>query len=55
MEDAPYPPQPRNVGSTEFRRLMVLFERLQEERKYDKKLRMMGHWFDVRVFGVGRF
>ncbi len=46
--DEPYTPPPPNHGeSPPFRILTKLFERLQTERKYDKRRRALEVWFKV--------
>lgn len=48
-EDHPieYPTPPQNKGSAPFRVLVALFEKLQSERKPDKRRKLIQAWFNV--------
>jgi DNA ligase 4 len=48
-EDHPveYPVPPQNIGSAPFYVLSALFDRLQTERKPDKRRRLLDTWFNV--------
>lgn len=48
-EDHPieYPAPPQNKGSAPFRVLVALFEKLQSERKPDKRRKLIHAWFNV--------
>lgn len=48
LETAAYPPPPRNVDSAPFGILVGLFERLQTERKQDRRRKLIDAWFSVR-------
>lgn len=41
-------PPPQNTGSAPFSILVGLFEKLQTERRLDRKKRMIDAWFNVR-------
>jgi DNA ligase-4 len=43
-----YPEAPQNRGSAPFSVLSGLFDKLQNERKPDKRRKYMSAWFDVR-------
>ncbi|THU99099.1 ATP-dependent DNA ligase [Dendrothele bispora CBS 962.96] len=45
-EDDTYPQPPQNVDSAPFRVLVGLFEKLQNERKQDKRMRHLHTWFN---------
>ncbi|OBZ73866.1 DNA ligase 4 [Grifola frondosa] len=47
-EDHPivYPEPPKNVGNTPFRVLAILFDKLQNEKKPEKRRKMLGNWFN---------
>ena len=49
VEDHPveYPDPPQNNGSAPFHVLSALFDRLQNERKPDKRRKLLGSWFNV--------
>ena len=44
-----YPTPPHNVGSAPFSILVGLFEKLQTERKQEKRKKMIDAWFNVRL------
>lgn len=50
IDDIQYPAPPDNKGSAPFGVLVGLFDKLQNERKHDKRRRFMSAWFDVRSF-----
>lgn len=54
-EDGPveYPVPPQNDGSAPFYVLSALFDRLQNERKPDKRRRLLATWFNVRTVALG--
>ncbi|KAI0766955.1 DNA ligase 4 [Trametes elegans] len=41
-----YPPPPQNKGSAPFRVLVALFEKLQSERKPEKRRKLLASWFN---------
>ncbi|KAI0352380.1 DNA ligase 4 [Trametes cingulata] len=41
-----YPPPPRNKGSAPFHVLVALFDRLQSERKPEKRRKLIASWFN---------
>ncbi|KAF8892072.1 ATP dependent DNA ligase domain-containing protein [Infundibulicybe gibba] len=43
--DAPYPTPPLNVGSAPFGILVGLFEKLQSERKHERRRKLIDAWF----------
>ena len=43
-----YPEAPQNHGTAPFAVLSGLFDKLQNERKPDKRKKFMSAWFDVR-------
>jgi DNA ligase 4 len=51
-EDEPitssHPTAPQNMGSAPFSILVGLFEKLQAERKQDRRKKMIDAWFNVR-------
>lgn len=48
-ESAPvYPAAPQNMGSAPFGILVGLFEKLQVERKQDRRKKLVDAWFNVR-------
>jgi len=50
-EDDSYPRPPQNVGNApKFGVLVGLFERLQNERKQDRRMRHLHAWFNVCSF-----
>lgn len=48
-EDDPstHPTPPQNMGSAPFSILVGLFEKLQVERKHDRRKKMIDAWFNV--------
>ncbi|KAL1747949.1 DNA ligase IV-like protein [Schizophyllum fasciatum] len=49
MEDAsqqPFPEQPYNADTLPFHVLTAFFEKLQSERKQEKRRRLLNHWFN---------
>ncbi|KAF8347685.1 DNA ligase 4 [Amanita rubescens] len=44
-ETEAYPPPPQNTGSAPFSILVALFEKLQIERKHDRRRRLLETWF----------
>jgi DNA ligase-4 len=44
-----YPEAPQNRGTAPFSVLSGLFDKLQNERKPDKRKKFMSAWFDVRL------
>ena len=48
LETTTYLPPPQNVDSAPFGILVGLFERLQLERKQDRRRKMIDAWFSVR-------
>ena len=44
-----YPEPPKNVDSAPFYVLSTLFDRLQNERKPDKRRRLLDTWFNVCI------
>ena len=51
---ADYPAPPKNKGSAPFHVLVALFERLQTERKPEKRRKLLASWFNVRRLHVLR-
>ena len=53
-EDHPveYPVPPQNIGSAPFYVLSALFDRLQNERKPDKRRKLIASWFSVSGYDV---
>ena len=53
-EDHPieYPVPPQNEGSAPFYVLSALFDRLQNERKPDKRRKLIASWFSVSGYDV---
>ena len=49
LGDNPYPVAPQNHGTAPFSILVGLFERLQNERKPEKRRKFLNAWFDVRA------
>ena len=52
-----YPEAPQNRGTAPFSVLSGLFDKLQNERKPDKRKKFLSAWFDVRLmlsFGQSR-
>jgi len=48
MEQIEYPPPPpQNVGTVPFSVLVRLFEKLSQERKHDKRRKLLDSWFTV--------
>ncbi|KAJ6591668.1 DNA ligase IV [Mycena vulgaris] len=45
-EPTKYPTPPQNMGSAPFGILVALFEKLQTERKQDRRKKLMRHWFN---------
>lgn len=45
MDEDTYPEPPRNFGSAPFSVLAELFDKLQDERKHEKRRRMLDTWF----------
>ncbi len=45
---ATYPAPPQNVGSPPFSILVALFEKLQTERRQERRKRLIDSWFNVR-------
>lgn len=48
LADNAYPEAPQNHGTAPFSVLSGLFEKLQNERKPEKRRKFMSAWFDVR-------
>jgi DNA ligase-4 len=48
LPDNTYPEAPHNHGTAPFSVLAGLFDKLQNERKPEKRRRFMRAWFDVR-------
>jgi DNA ligase 4 len=46
-EDGTYPPPPQTVGSAPFHILVGLFEKLQTERKPERRRKLLDAWFNV--------
>lgn len=44
------PTPPQNIGSAPFGILVALFEKLQTERKQDRRKKMIDAWFNVCQF-----
>ncbi|KAK6992215.1 DNA ligase [Favolaschia claudopus] len=44
--ESKYPTAPHNTGSAPFGILVALFDKLQNERKLDRRKRLMGTWFN---------
>ncbi|KAF8737770.1 hypothetical protein AX14_012336, partial [Amanita brunnescens Koide BX004] len=44
-ETESYPAPPQNTGSAPFSILVALFEKLQTERKHDRRRRLLETWF----------
>jgi DNA ligase 4 len=49
LPDNAYPEAPQNRGTTPFSVLSGLFDKLQTERKPEKRRRFLSAWFDVRL------
>ena len=47
--EEPFPVQPVNVGKIQFSVLVRLFERLQNERKLDRRMKYIAAWFTVCI------
>ncbi len=47
--DNTYPEAPQNRGTAPFSVLSGLFDKLQNERKPDKRRKFLSAWFDVRL------
>jgi len=45
-------PPPQNVDTAPFSVLVKLFQRLQVERKHDKRRKMLDSWFSVCLSGL---
>ncbi|KAJ7355365.1 DNA ligase IV [Mycena albidolilacea] len=45
-EETKFPPPPHNTGSAPFGILVALFEKLQNERKQDRRKKLMSTWFN---------
>ena len=45
--DIVYPPPPNNRGSAPFHVLATLFDKLQTERKPEKRRKLLDSWFNV--------
>ena len=45
--DIVYPPPPKNRGSAPFHVLATLFDKLQTERKPEKRRKLLDSWFNV--------
>jgi DNA ligase-4 len=52
LSDNAYPEAPHNHGTAPFSVLSGLFEKLQNERKPDKKRKFLSAWFDVRCLVI---
>lgn len=48
LADNAYPEAPQNHGTAPFSVLSGLFDKLQNERKPEKRRKHLGSWFDVR-------
>lgn len=48
LETPTYPIPPQNAGSAPFGILVGLFEKLQSERKQDRRRKLIDAWFSVR-------
>ena len=48
VEAAKYPSPPQNTSSAPFGVLVGLFEKLQAERKHDRRRKLIDAWFTVR-------
>jgi hypothetical protein len=55
VPDVTYPEAPQNRGSAPFSVLSGLFDKIQNERKPDKRRKFLSAWFDVRfhVYLIG--
>ena len=51
-ESQTYPAPPKNVGSAPFGVLAGLFDKLQVERKHDRRRRLIEAWFNVGRYPV---
>ena len=52
LPDNAYPEAPQNHGTAPFSVLSGLFEKLQNERKPEKRRKFMSAWFDVRRYVI---
>jgi DNA ligase-4 len=52
LSDSAYPEAPQNRGSAPFSVLSGLFDKLQNERKPDKRKKFISAWFDVRFYVI---
>jgi hypothetical protein len=48
LSDNAYPEAPQNRGTAPFSVLSGLFDKLQNERKPEKRKKFLSAWFDVR-------
>jgi len=48
-DSATYPTPPLNVGSAPFQVLVGLFDKLQNERKQERRRKLINAWFNVCV------
>jgi len=48
LENPTYPHPPENIGSAPFSVLVGLFQKLQNERKQDRRRKWIDAWFTVR-------
>ena len=48
LSDSAYPEAPQNHGTAPFSALSGLFDKIQNERKPEKRKKFMSAWFDVR-------
>src|SRR6267142_347274 len=55
LSDSAYPEAPQNRGTAPFSVLSGLFDKIQNERKPDKRRKFLSAWFDVRchVYLIG--
>lgn len=52
LSDNTYPEAPQNRGTAPFSVLSGLFDKLQNERKPEKRKRFLNAWFDVRSLAI---
>jgi DNA ligase 4 len=54
LPETDYPEAPHNRGTAPFSVLSGLFDKLQDERKPEKRRKFLSAWFDVRLYVIVR-